>query len=255
MTSFKNLKIISVIMGSFALIMVVTTISAQTKITFSQANGGTVTAVDTVAKTVTISHVEPGVPCVELLMYPPELSCPGGKTPDILIQDNVLVINALDQVENDITKMKVGDTVTVYYRTEGTMTTPYAIKIFGLVRPGRDPITKICVVGRGDDTTPREGGGQPIPLPVAPGAPQTYPPRLCPTIVNDLSVGFQSDEIVTLQHELQILGYFPKEIQPTGFFGPITKQAVTDFQRTKGLPTTGYFGPMSRNALRAVTSP
>lgn len=114
---------------------------AYNSTTFSQANGGRVTAVDPVAKTVTVSYPQLGAVC-----YPN--FCPKGKAPDVLKQGEVLVTNDKDWVENDITKMKVGDSVTVYFQSSSyrpssnnniiqlsVKTIPYAVKDFSLLPP------------------------------------------------------------------------------------------------------------------------
>ncbi len=68
-------------------------------------------------------------------------------------------------------------------------------------------------------------------------------------IVHDLYIGLKSDEVRVLQQTLQDLGYFSKTIQPTDYFGPVTKRSVQDFQRANGVPITGYAGPLTRRAL------
>ena len=216
-----------------------TTLNAQTSRTFSQANASKITAVDVNARTITVSYVQPLGACSPTY-------CPSGRSSDVLREGEVMAINALDQVENDFTKMKVGDSVTVYFRQDGAASTPYAVKDFTLVPPGCDPITKIC---SGSSTiTPGSGGGSgksgtgtitPIKPPATPA----------PTIPQDLSVGISNDQVLALQLKLQGLGYFPSSLRPTGYFGSVTKKAVIDYQAAQGLPTTGFVGPMTRRAL------
>ena len=42
-------------------------------------------------------------------------------------------------------------------------------------------------------------------------------------------------------------------ISPTGYFGPITRSAVVEWQSTNGVSATGYVGPMTRAAIRCST--
>jgi hypothetical protein len=44
-------------------------------------------------------------------------------------------------------------------------------------------------------------------------------------------------------------------VQPTGFFGPVTEEAVTAFQRSRGLEPDGEVGPNTWNALFAPAPP
>lgn len=46
-----------------------------------------------------------------------------------------------------------------------------------------------------------------------------------------MSYGDESSEVANLQKALQILGYFPQTIQPTGYYGEVTVGAVFAFQR------------------------
>src|SRR3989344_3682181 len=119
-------------------------ISAQSTSPFSQANLSTVAAIDLQARTVTVSYLQPlsAAPCYLN-------SCPGqGRKPDMVKEVEVLITNAFDQVVSDIAQMKVGDIVTVYFKTEGGVQRPYALKDGSLVPPGCDPITKTCSGGR-----------------------------------------------------------------------------------------------------------
>jgi Putative peptidoglycan binding domain len=71
-------------------------------------------------------------------------------------------------------------------------------------------------------------------------------------IAGDLQLGSRGTEVVSLQDKLRGLGYFPKGIGSTGYFGTITKRAVKDFQKAQGIPATGYVGPLTRKVLAQV---
>lgn len=63
----------------------------------------------------------------------------------------------------------------------------------------------------------------------------------------------QGEQVTTLQTRLQELGYYDAAI--TGFFGPLTEDAVIRFQRDRGLTPDGIVGPATQTALsRRVTS-
>jgi len=65
----------------------------------------------------------------------------------------------------------------------------------------------------------------------------------------DLRFGMQNDDVSELQKRLQKEGFF-KFDKITGFFGPITKQAVKDYQKAKGVAyITGFCGPLTRAEL------
>lgn len=57
-------------------------------------------------------------------------------------------------------------------------------------------------------------------------------------------------EVEALQRALKAGGFF-KYPEITGFFGPITKDAVKDFQRSKGLRETGVVNQKTLEALKA----
>ena len=63
-------------------------------------------------------------------------------------------------------------------------------------------------------------------------------PKLQITAKN-LSTGTQSAEVMKLQIMLSFLGFFPTNIDFTGFYGGITRKAVKDYQGSIGLPQTG----------------
>jgi hypothetical protein len=89
----------------------------------------------------------------------------------------------------------------------------------------------------------------------------TPPPSLKPQkydFKRDLTMGDRGGDVLKLQEILQSLGFFPTNIQPTGYFAGITRQAVKDFQKkyeksilwSIGLKTpTGFFGKQTRTHL------
>lgn len=218
--------------------VITVSLNAQVKTIFSQGNAGRIASVDINARTITVSYAQLLGAACKIDPLTNESTCPAAGSPNVLREGEVLAINALDQVENDFAKMKVDDIVTVYFKSDGASSSvPYAIKNYTLVPPGCDSSTRIC----GGAGSAGSGTGV-VVLP----KPATAP---APAITQDLSSGVQSDQVVTLQLKLQELGYFPDSTQATGYFGPITKKAVIDFQSAEGLPTTGFVGPLTRNAL------
>jgi len=86
---------------------------------------------------------------------------------------------------------------------------------------------------------------------VAGGSTASTPSTTSCTFTRDLTVGMKGDDVKCLQ------GYLKVSPQ-SGYFGPLTKAAVQNWQSENGLPSTGYFGPMSRakySALVAVVTP
>jgi peptidoglycan hydrolase-like protein with peptidoglycan-binding domain len=59
--------------------------------------------------------------------------------------------------------------------------------------------------------------------------------------------GDRGAEVTSVQQRLQELGYFKANI--TGFFGPLTKQAVIQFQQAQGLEPDGIVGTSTLTAL------
>ncbi len=65
----------------------------------------------------------------------------------------------------------------------------------------------------------------------------------------DLHIGMQGDAVVELQKRLRDEGYFTYPSN-TGYFGPITKEAVIAYQKAHSItPTAGYVGPLTRAEL------
>lgn len=92
---------------------------------------------------------------------------------------------------------------------------------------------------------------------VTPPAPPV--PSFHHTFNIDLDMGQTSDEVLALQKALKLDGSFPKAVLATGFFGPVTVQAVKVFQMKYGianssLPGYGRVGPKTRAKLNALFS-
>lgn len=69
----------------------------------------------------------------------------------------------------------------------------------------------------------------------------------------DLSFGMRGSEVVRLQDRLKQLGFFPKTVTSTGYFGTVTRDAVSKFQRYYGItPSVGYFGPITRKKINSL---
>ena len=73
------------------------------------------------------------------------------------------------------------------------------------------------------------------------------------TQYSTLRVGSRGSQVTSLQQRLQQLGYFKGN--PTGYFGPITKNAVISFQKSQGLKADGIVGSQTWNALRNPQQP
>lgn len=94
--------------------------------------------------------------------------------------------------------------------------------------------------------------GVPVASSKANSGPRPYEASDCkPSIVfnNELMRGMSSSEVKHLQKFLQCLGYFPADVRTTSFFGPITEQAVVDFQYAHSIEPRGILGGMTRDAL------
>ena len=63
-----------------------------------------------------------------------------------------------------------------------------------------------------------------------------------------LKKGSKGEAVAALQKGLAVLGY--KTGRADGIFGGMTTQALTQFQKAKGLQVDGIFGPKSRSALK-----
>lgn len=68
-----------------------------------------------------------------------------------------------------------------------------------------------------------------------------------------LEFGVKGPEVSDLQQQLQKLGYFNADV--TGYFGPLTKDAVIQFQKDKGLTANGVVDDETESALRQRNRP
>ena len=70
--------------------------------------------------------------------------------------------------------------------------------------------------------------------------------------VNELTMDAESDEVARLQTVLGELGYMDTV---TGYYGEMTMDAVTRFQKDNGIYATGSYGAITRMALAARARP
>jgi hypothetical protein len=94
--------------------------------------------------------------------------------------------------------------------------------------------------------------GAPVVLPVsAPAAAVCSAPA---AFTQSSAFGASGTEVLALQKLLLCLGDFPANIAPNGNFGPVTEQALKQFQTTNGLPPVGFVGPATLAALNRYLS-
>jgi transforming growth factor-beta-induced protein len=69
----------------------------------------------------------------------------------------------------------------------------------------------------------------------------------------DLSYGSRGDGVVNLQSFLETKGLLaiPAGVSK-GYFGPLTRAALTRYQASVGISATGYFGPLTRANLKSM---
>jgi hypothetical protein len=64
----------------------------------------------------------------------------------------------------------------------------------------------------------------------------------------NLGLGARGNDVIELQKVL-IAGGYLHIVSPTGWFGPLTLQAVKEYQLSHGIITTGFVGPLTRAQL------
>jgi hypothetical protein len=102
--------------------------------------------------------------------------------------------------------------------------------------------------------SPQGGRGEIAPLPIPS---PLVSPLIAPAIQEfsqTLSLGMRGEEVRRLQGVLRDLGFFPREAPLSGYFGPITVEAVKNFQRSRGIEPLGIVGPKTKKALNEALS-
>lgn len=72
--------------------------------------------------------------------------------------------------------------------------------------------------------------------------------RVCNILLPNLSQGSQGEDVRELQGFLTTEGHF--NAQATGYYGPVTANAVASWQTGQGVTPIGAFGPQSRERLK-----
>ena len=86
-----------------------------------------------------------------------------------------------------------------------------------------------------------------VSVPATPPAPETFKYAFN----SNLMLNSEGPDVVALQHALTIDGEFTYG-KFTGHFGPVTKQAVLDFQKKYGIDQVGQVGPVTRAKLNSL---
>lgn len=69
---------------------------------------------------------------------------------------------------------------------------------------------------------------------------------------HNMQEGSSGDAVREIQEQLKQLGYYPEKMD--GIFGPLTDQAVKDFQADYKLDTDGILGPITKSKIEEVMS-
>lgn len=78
----------------------------------------------------------------------------------------------------------------------------------------------------------------------------SMPARICSVFAErNLAEGARGDDVVSLQEFLRSQGYLGANA--TGYYGPLTAQAVLRWQQAEGVDAVGIFGPLSRARIAA----
>lgn len=68
-----------------------------------------------------------------------------------------------------------------------------------------------------------------------------------------MTIGSRGDAVIELQERLRSEGFFTFATS-TGYFGPITQEAVKKYQAAHGIPSTGFVGPLTIASLNTEVS-
>lgn len=77
-------------------------------------------------------------------------------------------------------------------------------------------------------------------------------PQINTQFTRRMSVGSRGEEVKALQEKLKVLKFFPADLAPTSYFGPITEKAVMEFQKSRGIEPIGIVGPKTRAELNKL---
>lgn len=74
-----------------------------------------------------------------------------------------------------------------------------------------------------------------------------------PKFERDLTIGDRGEDVIMLQNFLKENGYFPLNIQSTGYFGSLTRNALRNYQEANKIePAKGYFGEITRTKINSL---
>lgn len=77
-------------------------------------------------------------------------------------------------------------------------------------------------------------------------------PTACLMTTQTLSIGMSNTLVSIAQRLLKNLGYFPADVEATGYFGSITQAATIDFQAANSIQQLGIIGPLTRARLNEI---
>jgi len=214
------------------------------------------------------------------IITPPTSKTPSGNAPaGFSVGSTVIYVGSSQGTltfDNPVTLLLPGVTGAVGYRPFGLDTTWVQITDACTVGSYDSPTGAVspdeCAISNGTDTkiltyhftsfgslvaTPTP---TPAPTPASssggyyPSTPKSTPAGevLGITTFNftaNLQLGMEGNDITELQKRLTVEGVYSGPI--TGYFGPLTFQAVKTYQNKVGVPATGFVGPLTRGQLNA----
>ncbi|MFZ5365172.1 MAG: peptidoglycan-binding protein [Patescibacteria group bacterium] len=68
-------------------------------------------------------------------------------------------------------------------------------------------------------------------------------------VFSEMTAGDQGSNVVSLQELLKCLGFFPQGQPATGYFGPVTENALKNFQLSNGIEPSGYLDQATLSAI------
>ena len=71
---------------------------------------------------------------------------------------------------------------------------------------------------------------------------------VCTDITTNQKISYKNSSVTKLQNYLAFYGYLT--VEPTGYFGVKTKEAVASFQTAHGIEATGFVGPLTRAQIK-----